>query len=528
MAGGPGFSAESAWGPALAAALVGAERAQTPTLPDPFADLAGTGDAGGELLARVAALGTYRLAGGGLSADALDPFAPLEPVAPECPPAAAQRLAELLGQGASANRHVAEWCGLAAERGLRAPAELLALLDLRRGTASDREAIDPVAGVELDWLRRVCAGEEAQAPATEDAASGEPAEDWTEGDATARRWAFAAFRRRDPDAARASLEPVFRGEKAELREHLVGALEIGLSPADEPFLEACLDDRAGGVRAAAQRLLAWMPGSRLKRRMAERVQAALRLTATRKLLGGTKHELAVELPQESPELARDGVAPNPYASRKTGPGADMLAQILKLAPLSAYAGHPQRVWVEAALRSDWSEPIVEGMVTALRRERDPPWRDALIGTLREACGGRLSGVKPTDAMKQALAQATGALPAPDWEEAVAAVLRTRDLDIALRLLDDGPASFSERFTAALFDWLATVGRGHASWLDALWRSGVLQRLGHRAHPGPDSEAAAASVLARLPEDAQPYLRQQFVTFSETVSLRTAMRREFSP
>ncbi|WP_204336314.1 DUF5691 domain-containing protein, partial [Proteus mirabilis] len=92
--------------------------------------------------------------------------------------------------------------------------------------------------------------------------------DWTERTPAERRAAFAAFRRRDPAAARAALEAGFRGEKADMRQALVSALDDGLGEADEPFLEACLDDRASGVRGAAQNLLPRLPGSRLAQRMA--------------------------------------------------------------------------------------------------------------------------------------------------------------------------------------------------------------------------------------------------------------------
>ena len=66
-----------------------------------------------------------------------------------------------------------------------------------------------------------------------------------------------------------------RPRKEEIRASLVTALHVGLSEADEPFLEACLDDRATGVRTAARHLLAELPLSHRADRMAERVRMAL-------------------------------------------------------------------------------------------------------------------------------------------------------------------------------------------------------------------------------------------------------------
>ena len=537
MAQRPAIDPADGWDTALAAALIGADRAPPRAQSGLFSGLEATGAAGGDLLARIGAFGTYHLAGSGLASGVLAPIEPFASVGPDCPPAAAARLVALFEAGSARAGMIEEWCEIAAAGGYRVPPELLPAIGQWRGTNAAEAATEAVAGPELAWLNRVCGDtEEAEDPDGEAARGETPADlaaptggaDWTAGNAPARRRAFAAFRHSDPAGARVSLEAAFRSEKAEMRAALVSLLEIGLDPADEAFLESCLDDRAGGVRGAAQRLLPRLPTSRFMQRMHERVAGALRIAQKRHMLVGTRHELTVTLPDAAPALARDGIEPSPYGSRQGGPKADLLRQMLRVAPLSAFADHPPQVWIVEALKSDWSEPILDGLVAAQWRERDPVWRDALIATLREACAQKIAGVKLSRDLQSALARTLAALPPAEWEATVQATLRSKDLDLTLQTLQNGPDAFSPGFTEALLDWLAFVTRSRGEWLKALYRSGVVTRLGHRCAPSLDSEAMAAAILSRLPEESDTYLRHQLTTMSETLSLRAAMRREFSP
>lgn len=533
--------AGAGWSVTLAAALIGAERAPTQPLPAAMAGLAATGDPGGALLDRLGAFGTYNLAGTGLGHDALEPIAPFIPLGPVVPPQAAARFVTLLGSGGSQTGMIREWCEVAAERGFRLPPELVPLIESAQGIAQTKAA-QAIAGAEIAWLRLACGEVEAEPAATanpapqpedEEAESAEPAldiasdGDWTEGTPTQRRAAFAGFRQRAPEEARAALEAAFKSEKADIREQLVSALETGLSGADEPFLEACLDDRAGGVRRAAQRLLSGLSGSRFQERMARRVGEALRIEETRKLLIAKVHTLVVTLPEEAPDLVRDGIEPSQYDWKKRGRKAQLLVQILNHAPFAAFGAHPPRVWIEQALKSDWAEPILDGLIAALWRERDPTWRTALIATLREAHSGKLSAVKPTNEIRDALAKAMAVLPAAEWEAAVAPMLKSPGLDLVLATMGHGPNAYTPNFTAAVFDWLALRTRGGPESTLPLRRSNVLSRLGFRADPSMSAEAAAAAIVSRLPDDADTYLRHQLTRMADTLSLRATIRREFA-
>src|SRR5690606_39859301 len=84
---------------------------------------------------------------------------------------------------------------------------------------------------------------------------------------------------------------------------LLAALAEDLDPADEPLLEAALDDRRSEVRRTAAGLLALLPGSAFAGRMRERATRWLRVERT-----GDAVTVHVELPGELDESARrDGI-----------------------------------------------------------------------------------------------------------------------------------------------------------------------------------------------------------------------------
>ncbi|KMO27789.1 hypothetical protein VQ02_32575 [Methylobacterium variabile] len=507
--------AADGWEPTLAAALLGAERAP-PAAPGSPGALVAESDPGAALLARLAAEGVHHLAGQDLAPDALVPVEPREALGPECPPAAATRLYGFLVGGHATRDRLAEWFDLAAAARMRPPAWLLQALMLQRDALP--ETARAVVGPELDWLARAC----GEAPAAAAAA------DWTEGTPSERGAALAAFRARDPDGARAALEPVFRKEKADLREALVRALAVGLSEADEPFLESCLDDRAGGVRQAAQGLLPRLTGSRYAGRMAERARAALGINGKRRLLGGETHGLSVTLPEESPDLARDGVEPGYWDRHGDGIRAGLLRNTLARAPLRAFADHPPRLWIELALRSEWAEPVFEGLFAAAERDGDPTWIRAFIDLLSDAYEGKLSGIRRTNDLLAKCARAVDLLPDAEWEATVAALIRARRIEVVLAMIGQGPEAFTEPFSAALLDWLAFVTRGSDALRKDLAKPWVIARLGERLWASEDAAASAAAILARLPEEDGARLRQQIAALAETLELRAAMRRDFQP
>ena len=133
-----------------------------------------------------------------------------------------------------------EWLALVAERGLRPPPELVPdLLDHAAGDASLHAAVGAAAGPLGYWL-----AERAPRWAFVRGAAGDADAVWADGEQAERRALLERLRRSDPAAARALLERTFAEETWEDRAAFVATLAHGLSDADEPFLEAALDDRA--------------------------------------------------------------------------------------------------------------------------------------------------------------------------------------------------------------------------------------------------------------------------------------------
>ncbi len=150
-----------------------------------------------------------------------------------------------------------------------------------------------------------------------------------------------------------------------------------LAPADEPLLEAALDDRADDVRRWAASLLAALPGSALGQRMAGRALRCLRIER------GPRGARLVASPPAGSDAAmhRDGIAPGPVAGRS------QLAESARLM-LEVMARTPLRTWTEAFAMppaiivtigsGDWAPVLYTGWTRAAIAQRDQEWMTALI------------------------------------------------------------------------------------------------------------------------------------------------------
>jgi hypothetical protein len=289
--------------------------------------------------------------------------APPEPLRP-CP-ARAEAMLALLLRGVHPPALQSEWLRLLQRHGARLPAHVLPrLLDTATRQPALRPQLLPVLGERGRWL----AGAQAQwnwalgGAALEDTVDGGA---WDTGSPEQRLAVLRAWRARDPGAARAALAAAWPSEAPEQRAALLPALAVGLGPDDEAFLEAALDDRRKEARAAAQRLLASLPGSQLGQRMLARLLPLLRLEKPWR--GKARLELTLP-PACDAAMRRDGIgaASHPGMGEKAGWVADMLAAVdprvwtrqfaptplacLGLAAHSEFAGVLVRGWSLAALR----------------------------------------------------------------------------------------------------------------------------------------------------------------------------------
>jgi hypothetical protein len=365
------------WKELATAALLGSER-QSPALPgagSPLGDvLAGIDGSDRErsLLAAAAAVSLY------LRAGRLPPplRRPEEPCPDDDVPGAGRQAALHLEAmlGGEYRDVLPEWLEAVARAGKRAPEESLPdLLDLGRNQRDLRQAILPVLGKRGSWLA-------AQNTEWSWVAGEDEREVWETGARPARILVLERLRSSDPDLARELLLSTWTSEPPEERAAFIGTFAAGLSQADEPFLEAALDDRRKEVRSTAASLLACLPGSRLAGRMLERLRPLVRLEQKRGLLGiGRTLEVGITLPDACDRaMVRDGIEPKAPPGR--GEKAWWLEQMIGAVPARVWcemsgAAPPQLV---EAGRGEWKAALVGGWMTAARRHRDLAWTEALL------------------------------------------------------------------------------------------------------------------------------------------------------
>ncbi len=412
----------STWQDLVTASLIGTERAAVPlvTVPGLPTPADAPADPAAILLDRAALLTVARR--GGRLPERTEPPATAKPdPRPAVSPAASRRLAAMLS-GAHPDL-LAEWLAAVVTRGRRAPACLLpALLDrARRVTSADPElgrlaaaaggsrAIW-LAGLNPDW-----AFVTAHAPAGDDA--------WRLGDAIQRRGYLTALRARDPGAARELIAGSWDAAGPDERVMFVTVMAGGPSLADEPLLEAALDDRSAWVRKVAADVLATLPGSALAQRMAGRAGRCLRLDR------GTRGPRLLASPPAEGDATmwRDGITPGP------GGGRSQLADRTRLM-LEVIARTPLDTWtvefgmapaeIVAVPAGDWAPVLFTGWSQAAIAQRDRDWMAALVSwALAGGLPGHPSGAETLRQLARRVDPALGAPGAvPDPEPGAPAAL----------------------------------------------------------------------------------------------------------
>ena len=280
-----------------------------------------------------------------------------------------------------------EWLAALAVAGQRVRDDALpALLEHGRGEADAREAILPVLGERGRWLA-------AQNPDWGWAVGAVDDEEaiWQTGERAARELLVRRLRRTEPARARDLVAATWTEEPPTTRAAFLEAFEVGLSLADEPFLEAALDDRRKEVRTVAARLLARLPESGLARRMVERVEPLLRIAPgeQRALLAlkvGRKARISVSLPAACDKsMTRDGVEPKPPYG--VGEKTWWLRQMAAAIPPSHWtrtSGESVAALLEAAqANQQWKATLLTAWTQAAESYRDAEWAEAMLLTLKE-------------------------------------------------------------------------------------------------------------------------------------------------
>jgi Family of unknown function (DUF5691) len=264
-----------------------------------------------------------------------------------------------------------------ADAGRVAPAPMLPeLLELAARDGSVRGSVAALLGERGRWLAQH-RPEWLRVADAQPVASDDP-DVWETGRLPERLAWLTELRQHDPDAARDLLVSGWIRETADDRVRFLAALRTGLGAADEPFLEAALDDRKAEVRQRAARLLAGLPGSAFTTRAAQRARDVLRLERR-----GLRRRIVVTLPQPPDDVAvRDGLrTASPYPS--IGDRAWHLVQLLAAAPLPMWTdtlGADPDTLADLEIEGGFGAEVHAGWRLATRRERDPAWAQALLAT----------------------------------------------------------------------------------------------------------------------------------------------------
>lgn len=340
---------------------------------------------------------------------------------------AVRRLAAMLGGFQTAA--LGEWLRAADEYGWGVPPEHLpALADYARNRSDYRPLVIAAAGRRARWLAEL--NPEWRFLYAADAESNDP-ESWTHGNAVQRRTWLRSLRRQDPAAARDELAEAWPNEAALTRTEFLGLFAEGLSPADEEFLEAALDDRSREVRRVAARLLARLPGSKHGVRMTARLNAQLT---------PTQGVLAVDLPRTlTPSMERDGIdSQNPEG---IGKRAWWFHQIVANTPLQAM----DLTWLHTPVEGCAPEVLQSAWTEAAIRERSVSWARELLSATANT--GRRN---PAELLRL--------LPPDEWAQAVNALRNT--VDVA-ELVGGLPVPWPPALGGMILDQLAKVGTNRA-------------------------------------------------------------------
>jgi hypothetical protein len=457
--------------------------------------------------------------------------AAVTPAEPEPSRVASRKLAGLLANAVttSATDLLMDFlCQMQGNR-LVVPPDLLPLL-LDCSDIAVRQHLLPVLGERGKWLSQQNPDwswvRQGVAHLT-DADQHELKQIWDEGAIAQRCQALAMLRRSDPQRARDWLTPALTQEKPAHRVSLLEEFAVGLSVADEPFLEGCLADRAPSVQQVAARLLSRLPNSALAGRMRQRANDML--SAETKGVLRKKTTLSCAPPEKiDRDWERDGI------------------------PAKAPSGRGLRaLWAETVLAavppSHWTEKFGLAPAVVIEAIYDDPFEAAVIVGWSEAAvrfaatdGGSAAWLTPlwnqwagtAERMKgsgrsQAIERLKALLPSMTRDESEQAMLSlytdAADSDNveALGLLPFLPrpwsAAFADHFLTIVRKVLAKQSDHNAyQWSNALFTVG-------RAIPAEAFSTAVAPWELASPERSATWqvdaVQREIDKFLETIQTR---------
>ena len=188
------------------------------------------------------------------------------------------------------------------------------------------------------------------------------------------------LRHRQPQLGRELLASTWKSEIPAARLSMIRLLEIGLSSADESFLDAARSDRNNSVRREAIRLLCRLTDSKLMQRMTRATQNVLRWDAQ-------SNQLVVRFPMTiTRSLAQDGV-PIQLAAKKNNKAilrAAQLSAMLHGVPLNVWSGRlgvSAETLINAIPNTNWPRTLTAAWIQAAQNQRNTEWSRLLLAQL---------------------------------------------------------------------------------------------------------------------------------------------------
>jgi hypothetical protein len=308
---------------------------------------------------------------------------------PDCPPddrpfapkAAHTSLARLLAEPDATL--IEEWAQLARAHGVVVDGATAPLvLDWWARQPRRSEDVFAALGRRGEWLASLNADWQKPVATVDVPADAEGI--WQTGKGAERLAVLTSVRRHDPARALALVASTWLTDGAADRQRFLEILTENRSMADEPFLEAALDDRSKVVRRQAAAVLALIPDSRLRQRLSETARTFITVRTPRGMPLGSRRRQIVLVPPDTfaAEWERDGIEQRPPEG--VGPRAWWVRQILSRVGLGVWGectGLDPQAILEALKGDDYAGDAVQALIAAAVTTTDASWITALIGWL---------------------------------------------------------------------------------------------------------------------------------------------------
>lgn len=286
--------------------------------------------------------------------------------------------------------------------------------------------------------------------------------------------------------------------------------------ADEPFLEAALDDKSKLVRGEAAAALGVIKGSRLLARMNERARGVLSVEAKRGLIRKSIKIALVPPAEFDKAWERDGLA-EPAPGGK-GKRAWWLRQIMEAAELSVWteaSGLDPAGVLEALEKDDYFKDALEAFTRAAERSADAAasgWTGALaaahLARDKFELGPLLGLVR--------------AVPGPQREELLLELVGHKRLEASDRwfVLAAADEAWSGAFSAKA---LAILKKNPPAKGQLAWTLHEPVQMASRLVAPSAADAFEAAVTAMFPDEPT----ESFKKSIDRVRLRADMHKEFA-